>query len=204
MSLWVLLAAFVRVFEDAKIYPNSFFTTSPGIIILFAAIFIPVVLVGIWIEKKKKIELWKTLVVTAIIPTAFHIPYMKYVNISGALIILFLAVSIAGIMAILNKFLKVDVFSYLAFWAHMFDASATFTALTFYGYSEQHVLPTFLINVFGPFAMFALKIVFVIPVVYAINKYSDDEELRRFLLLAVFAIGLAPALRDTLRLLMGV
>ena len=86
----------------------------------------------------------------------------------------------------------------------MFDASATFTALSIFGYSEQHVVPVFLINIFGAPAMYLLKLLVVAPVVYIINKYSNDENLRRFLLLAVFVIGLAPALRDTLRLLMGI
>ncbi len=204
LSSWVFLSAIVRVFEDVGIYPKTFFTVSPGILILFAALFVPITYLGIWIEKNKKFELWKTLTLTAAIGILIHLPFIKLSNVIGALIIITIAGIIAVIIYAINKYVKIDIFSLSAVWTHMFDASATFTALTFYGYGEQHVLPTFLINLFGPSAMFILKLLVILPTVYVINKYSEDENLRKFLLLAVFAIGLAPALRDTLRLLMGV
>ncbi len=201
---WVLLAAFTRVFEDANIYPKSFFTVSPGIIILFSAFFIPVVYIGYWLEKNKKIDLWKTLTISAIIPILIHLPFLKIENAQGATIIVAIFGIILIVMYTVNKFIKADDFSFWALGAHMFDASTTFTAMSFYGYSEQHVLPTFMINIFGPYIMFALKLIFLIPMIFVINKYSENDSLRKFLLLAIFAIGLAPALRNTLRLLMGV
>ena len=204
LFFWVLLAAFVRVFEDANIYPKNFFTVSPGIIILFAGFFIPVLYFGGLLEKNRKIEMWKTLSVSAIVPIIFHLPFVRLANMPGFLVVMSIFGAIVGVMYLTNRFIKTDNFSFLAIAAHMFDASATFTSIQFYGYSEQHVIPTFLIGIFGPWAMFLLKIVIILPVVFAINKYSENENLRKFLLIATFAIGLAPALRDTFRLLMGV
>jgi uncharacterized membrane protein len=43
--------------------------------------------------------------------------------------------------------------------AHMLDASATYVAMTFFGYLEQHPLPRFLIELTNPSAMFFLKLV---------------------------------------------
>jgi uncharacterized membrane protein len=202
--LWVLLSAIVRVSEDAGIYPNNFFTVSPGIILLFAIIIIPLSLVSCYLEKKFKIDFWKSLGVFALVGILIHIPLLYPKNVVGALMIIALALAILAIIFLINLLIKLDVFSISALEAHLFDASATFVSINFFGYNEKHIIPTFLINLFGPAAMFLLKLAIVIPVILVINKYSDDEYLRKFLLLSVFVIGLAPALRDTLRLFMGV
>lgn len=204
VGLWVVLASFVRIFEDAKIYPTHFFTTTPGIIVMFAAVFIPVLCLGAFIERKTKFQLWKTLSVSAIAGIILHLPFFKIVNIHGTFAILGLFAAVVLVMFSANKFVRAGVYSFWAFAAHLFDASTTFVSMQFYGYSEQHVLPNLLIDLFGPWAMFPLKIVFLIPIIYVINKYSDEEYLRRVLLLAIFAIGLAPAIRGLLRLCMGV
>lgn len=204
ISLWVLLSAFVRVFEDANIYPKNFFTVTPGIIILFAIIIIPIFLLGSWLEKKKGFEIWKTLSISAIILIIFHIPFLKIVNAYGAILIVAIFTGIIIVMFGCNKIMGAGIFSFMALAAHMFDATTTFVAMTFFGYYEQHVLPTFLINLSGPWIMFPLKLIFLVPIIYLINKYSEDENLRKFLLLAIFVIGLAPALRNTLRVLIAV
>jgi uncharacterized membrane protein len=96
----------------------------------------------------------------------------------------------------------------------MFDAAATWTALSFFGYAEQHVLPRLLIGIMGPAAMFALKIVVVIPVLYIIDRYTEREgkspnkyskakytDFTNFLKIVILILGLAPALRDMIRLM---
>ncbi len=204
ISLWVLLSAFFRVFEDANIYPTSFFTVTPGIIVLFAIIFSLVVLIGIWLKKYKNFELWKTLSITAILSIIFHIPFLRVGNLYGAFLILSIFGFILLIMLGFNKIIGAGIFSFLAMASHMFDATTTFVAMTFFGYYEQHVLPAFLINLSGPWIMFPLKLIFLIPIIYLINKYSESENMRKFFLLAIYVIGLAPALRNLLRVLVGV
>lgn len=88
--------------------------------------------------------------------------------------------------------------------AHMLDASATYVALTFFGYLEQHPLPRFLIELSGPAAMFPLKIAILVPVLYVIDRYSEPGQFRNFLKIAVLILGLAPGLRDMIRLMVGV
>jgi uncharacterized membrane protein len=84
--------------------------------------------------------------------------------------------------------------------AHLFDASATFVSLAFFGYLEQHVVPRLFIPFMGPAAMFALKLAVVIPVLYLIDRYSEPGNFRNFLKISVLILGLAPGLRDTMRL----
>lgn len=88
---------------------------------------------------------------------------------------------------------------------HMFDASTTFTAIQFYPYTEQHVLPSFLIGIFGPAVMFALKLAVVGLVLHYIDKDMKNEtEKRNFIKIAILILGLAPGLRNFFRLVMGV
>jgi len=203
---WLVFAAFVRVFEDAGIYPTTFFTQSPGIEALFVAVFIPFIFLANFLEKKYNITFWKTLAVTGAIGALIHVPFFRIVNVKGFLLIfVFFAIAI-GIIGAVRKFVKFDLMSFWALAAHMIDASATFVSMTFYNYGEQHILPTFLINnLGGAWVMFPLKLVVLVPVLYVLNKYAkEDKLLKNTVLLAIIALGLAAGFRDALRLLMGV
>jgi len=121
------------------------------------------------------------------------------------LIFIFFSISI-GLLGIVRHFIKFDLLIFWALAAHMVDAAATYVAITFFSYTEKHILSTFLIENFGgAWVMFPLKILVLVPVLYIIHKYSkDDKKLRNTLLVAIIALGLAAGLRDAVRLLMGV
>ena len=86
----------------------------------------------------------------------------------------------------------------------MFDGSATFVALAFFSYMEQHVLPRFLIGFTGPWIMFPLKMAIVWPVLVLIDRHVEDNEFKTWLKIAVLILGLALGTRDILKLGMGV
>jgi len=86
--------------------------------------------------------------------------------------------------------------------AHLLDASSTFAALTYFGYYEQHVLPNFLINIFGPWIMIPLKIVVVWIVLYYIDKESNDKFFNNFLKIIILILGLSLGIRDCLTIAM--
>ena len=88
---------------------------------------------------------------------------------------------------------------------HLFDATTTFVALTYFPYFEQHVLPSFLINIFGPAVMFALKFAVVAAVLHVLDKEMKQEiQKKKFIKLVILILGLAPGLRNFFRLIMGV
>jgi uncharacterized membrane protein len=87
---------------------------------------------------------------------------------------------------------------------HLLDASATTFALFVFGYVEQHVLPRALFPILGFETMFLLKIAVVLPVLWLIDRYTEDRDFRNFLKIVVFILGVAPGLRDLLRLIAGV
>ena len=86
----------------------------------------------------------------------------------------------------------------------MFDASTTFVALQFFPYFEQHVLPGFFISMFGPVAMFFIKLPVVAAVLYYLDKDMNEPEKKNFIKIVILILGLGPGLRNFLRLGMGV
>jgi uncharacterized membrane protein len=90
-------------------------------------------------------------------------------------------------------------------YAHMLDASSTFIGVDWFDYYEKHVVPTFFINLVGTAAiMFPLKLLVLLPVLYMIDRSMHEPSMRNLTRLALITLGLAPAVRNTLRLALGV
>lgn len=98
----------------------------------------------------------------------------------------------------------------LLFASHFLDGAATWRGIDVHGYSEKHVIPSFLIGLTGTAAvMLPLKFAVVTLVVYLMEiAYKEDLEespnLAWLVKVAVLVLGLAPGTRDMLRLAMGV
>lgn len=96
-------------------------------------------------------------------------------------------------------------FNQMIIYAHMLDASSTYFGVDWFGYYEKHVVPTFLIDLTGSAAiMFPLKLAILLPVLYMIDKSMQEPSLRNLTKLTLITLGLAPAIRNTLRLAIGV
>jgi uncharacterized membrane protein len=67
--------------------------------------------------------------------------------------------------------------------------------------TKKHVVPTLSINLTGSAAiMFPLKLAILLPVLYMIDKSMQEPSLRNLTKLTLITLGLAPAIRNTLRL----
>ncbi len=86
----------------------------------------------------------------------------------------------------------------------MFDASATYIAITYYSYSEKHVLPSFLFGQFGEWVFFPVKFILIFAALISLEWGVEDESFRRWLKLTIYLFGLATGTRDILVLMMGV
>jgi uncharacterized membrane protein len=96
-------------------------------------------------------------------------------------------------------------FNQMIIYAHMLDASSTFIGVDWFDYYEKHVVPTFFINLVGTAAiMYPLKLLVLLPVLYMIDRSMQEPSLRNLTRLALITLGLAPAVRNTLRLALGV
>ncbi|MGQ9582381.1 MAG: DUF63 family protein [Thermoplasmatota archaeon] len=93
---------------------------------------------------------------------------------------------------------------------HMLDAAATYRALDYFTYGEKHVLPSFLMEASGTgLVMFPLKAAALVLILYLLEvefrrELEREGPLRGLVRAAVLILGLAPGIRDTVRVVMGV
>ncbi|NYT05199.1 MAG: DUF63 family protein [Methanomicrobiales archaeon] len=97
----------------------------------------------------------------------------------------------------------------LLVFGHMLDASATSYGIDLHQltYVEQHVVGSALIRATGTaFSMFPLKLAVVVPALYVLEMYRKEgnPELWHLVLLAMIMVGLAPGVRDMMRMVLYV
>jgi uncharacterized membrane protein len=207
---FIFFGSVLRVMEDAELLPFSFWFITPGIYILTFFPVIATLLIGIFLQKKKKIKLNALLFIVGLI---FLLPLLPSIKIANPIAFLYFFVFFTTITLIFwllsalkfLNFLK-EKLNFIPFAAHIADATATFVSIDFFPiYTEQHVVPKFFISIFGSASvMYLLKIFIIIPILYLIQKYREDKQLSDFLRVCIFILGMAPAVRDIIRVAMFV
>ncbi len=202
-SSFAVFAASMHVLDDMKIIVSSFLVT-PLIQGIMYVLFLVLLPFSLFVQKHWKIKYWKILTAITLAPSSLIILFIlsRAQNVQGlAYIVLGFAISTSVVYSVrkmLPKILTNENISVLA--AHMLDASSTFVSIAFFGYREQHFLPTFLMGMFGPIVMYPLKLLVIGFVLYSFDNEIRDKNLRTFFKILVLVLGLAPGLRDTLRL----
>ncbi|MDT8357258.1 MAG: DUF63 family protein [Methanomicrobiaceae archaeon] len=97
----------------------------------------------------------------------------------------------------------------LLIFGHMLDAAATSYGIDLHplSYVEQHVVGSTLIEATGTaFVMFPLKLAVIIPALWVLELYRKEgsAELWNLILLAMITVGLAPGVRDMVRMVLYV
>ncbi|MDK2974950.1 MAG: hypothetical protein PWP08_1321 [Methanofollis sp.] len=92
---------------------------------------------------------------------------------------------------------------------HMLDASATSFGIDLHSvhYVEQHVVGSALIAWTGTaFAMFPLKLLVIVPAIYVLELYRKEGSATfwHLVLLAMIVVGMAPGVRDMMRMVLYV
>lgn len=212
---YVLVGSTLRVMEDADMFepPVRYLFITPLIFFLITAVCVGILLALTKLRKMGKID--------------DIMPSFMFVGMGWAILSLFALLSrqeivaswvlpavlgIATPMAIAiclaaRKFVTwMDGLNATIIWAHLLDASSTFIGVDYMGYGEKHVLSTFLIDWSGTGAvMFPLKLMTIIPILYILKRYlSDESRTSNLTKLAILMLGLAPGLRNMLRMMLGV
>ena len=221
---YVLAGSSLRVLEDSNVFvpPLKYLFITPIIYFFMFAVTVSVLALAITLEKKGKIKDYHLFfALGGVVWTVFNVAILLVVgdvrNAMPATAIVFFAAVVTYIVYLVSK--KLD-FSLLTsklnisiLFAHMLDASSTFVGMDFLGYYEKHVVPTFFINLAGnitdhpSIVMYPLKLLIFIPVLYMLdNKFDNEKEgkLIALMKLTILVLGLSPAIRNTLRILMGV
>lgn len=187
-------------------YPENFWLVSPGIYATMFLLTLSVMILGLLTQRYLRIgyyvpmviiggglSAYNLLLIAVNIREPFNLILILTAYIISTMTLAFI-VKALGIM-FLQKEGNMHIIS-----AHLLDASATYVGVGFLGYSEQHVVPSFLISLFNtPLVMFPLKILVLVPALYFIESGlsgAEDETPRRILKLVVLILGAGPALRD--------
>lgn len=197
----IIFGSTSRTLVDNHVYPRIYLLATPGIYISIGLLTILLLVVSVLVEKYYGIKYDKIIFIVGLLFCIPNIVLMiKFgINIKIFLLELCLWGFITTLFLLLkNKFYILDNKGNLnVLSAHIFDATSTFVAMDLFGYSEQHVLPTFMIDIFGTaFIMYPLKIIVILIVLYIIDKEVEDINSRHMLKLAIFILGLAPGIRN--------
>jgi uncharacterized membrane protein len=201
---FIIYGGWTRALRDHElgIYQSNLFCSPPIYFFIFL-IALASLLLGLSIEKltkKKKFSYEKTMLLIGFCFLLYNATLTNITEFFAFSFVLFLigcwSLIFFGINKIKPKLLSLENSGILV--SHLFDASATFTALTFFGYYEQHVLPSFLINMSGAWIMFPLKIIVVWAVLETIDRSKEDVFFKRFLKIIILILGLALGIRDFL------
>lgn len=199
---FIIYGGWTRALRDHMlgIYQSNFFCSPPIYFVVYSITLVSL-LIGIAVSKKSKNYSYeKVMLIIGLSLLIYNASLTTINNISGFSIILalvsFWALIFFGINHFKPKLLSKTNAGIIV--SHLLDASSTFTAVTFFGYYEQHVLPGFLIDLLGTWTMFPLKIIVVWTVLYVIDTYEEDEFFKRFLKIIILILGLALGIRDFL------
>ncbi|MFU8766381.1 MAG: DUF63 family protein [Candidatus Methanoperedens sp.] len=221
---YVLAGSSLRVLEDSNVFtpPLQFLFITPIIYFFMFAVTVSVLALTVNLENKGKIKDYRLFFgAFGIAWTVFNLAMLLVVgdiqNPAPATYILVLGVVSTYIIYLISKkqgfSLLTDKLNISILLAHMLDASSTFVGVNFLGYYEKHVVPTFFINLAGnvtdypSIVMFPLKLLVFIPVLYMLDYKFDNKKERKLIglmKLTILVLGLSPATRNTLRILMGV
>jgi uncharacterized membrane protein len=203
---FILFGSTVRALVDNGIYPLNYILITPGIYFLTGFITIIALLLSVYIERRTTFDYRYTMFIIGALlclPNILNIPQLNFIAFFEVLGAWLLASS--PFIILRNKWSLIrDKFNLSVLMAQLFDASATFIAVTFYGYTEQHVLPNALNSLIGTaLVMYPLKITVILFSLYIIDTYIEDRTIKNMLKLAILILGLAEGLRDVLSLSIG-
>ena len=214
---YIFAGGSLRVVEDAGIVaaPYKYLLITPLIYFFIFFVCVVALILSVGLQRTVRINYYWPFAMTGIAWSAINVwlLYTNAVSFNVWIFALILSVGIAlsffvyAVAHLLNVALLKDRVNALVLDGQLLDATATSFGLTFLPYAEKHVLPNFLIEATGTaFVMYPLKLVVTIPVLFIIDQYlkSESKTLVGLVKLAILTVGLAPAIRDILRMSLGI
>ncbi len=205
---FIIYGGMTRALRDAGAYTGYFFV-SPGIYITLFFITLASLTFSILIQRHFKISYWKSMVIIGSILILIDVALVASVgikNLSAFYIFPGLFALWGVVFLILHKLYPqyLSNINALALFSQMMDASQSFSAVYFFGYSQQLPVVSGLTSIFGPFIIFPVKLLIVFGALWSIDKYSNDTELNNWIKLGIIILGMPMGFRGMLRIGMGV
>lgn len=208
---FIVLGSALRAIQDAGLLPRqvdafgySFYPfVTPGIYLLVFAVLAVSFLVFRKEPLKAQLLGW-ALALTAV--AALFPWYSNWLHAAGAFGIAILAVRAFQFVWV-KRGLKTTLLQTAVVFGQALDGAASFIGIQFppagTSYFEQHVVAGGLMGALSPFGFLAVKLAFALIVVELLRKEREGGE-SDYALMLIAILGLAPGLRDLLRVLAGV
>jgi uncharacterized membrane protein len=190
---------------SSHIYDYSFFTTTPGIYVVIGMLtFLSI----IFFNRVKRMDLLPLFALILLLPhLILLLPLMKYWFHFLLIVLLSLIGLFSGKLLFERMRMKAGLSQLLAVFSHSLDGAASYVAIDILSgkYFEQHVISGALGTIFGTmFAFYVVKVLFSSLAVWIVETSDDKRDEKNYILLLLIIFGLAPGVRDALRLLAGV
>ena len=215
---YVFVAASLRVMEDADWFlpPIKFMLITPLIYFLIFFCCVTILVILRVLSGPNRINDY--VVVFGLIGVLWFIADLTILLRNEAIVslwVLFAVIGISGMIMLviyvvgakLHATFLMESLNVSVLTAHLFDASSSYIGIDFLGYQGKHVIEGMIVEYTGSAAgMFLLKLGILIPVLYLLDIIFEVQEieLKNLVLLILISIGLAPAVRNTLRMMLGV
>ena len=226
VSPYIFVGASLRVMEDAELFspPLSYLLITPLIYFLLFFCCITILTISVELSRSNSIGvrcevlglrcfaifglaggIWFFANLVILLKAEeIVLPWVLFavIGISGIILLVIYIIGAKFGMNFLTEKLNASILA-----AHLLDASSSYIGIDKLGYSGKHVIEGIIVKYVGSAAgMYPLKFVILIPVLYLLDTQFDEKEreLKNLVLLALLVIGLAPAVRNTLRMMFGV
>jgi uncharacterized membrane protein len=199
---FVFFGSSLRVIVDSGVVINQtlrILLTTPNIYIIISLLTISLLYFSVTLQKKKIAKYHKIMFLIGSTLFIVSLSFIRFVNFYGVLLIFLFSFPW---LLFCFFFKKWNFENRFALFFQMLDANTTFVSLNFFPlYKEQHIIPNFLINLFGPHSFVIIKFIAVVSILVLIDKFSKDRELNNYVKIIIGFLGAATGFRDSLRLI---
>jgi len=217
VSPYIFVGGSLRVVEDAGLVsaPWKYLLITPLIFFLVFFVCTAALVISIGITKLLNIKYYWPFGVIGITWGIINVVLLYLnsttFNVTVPVVIFSIGLGLAVLVNFIAKGFNIKLFknrvNAFILDSQLLDATATAFGITFLPYAEKHVLPSFLIAETGTaFIMYPLKLLVIIPALYIIDRYlkGESENLVGLVKLAILTVGPAPAIRDIMRMTLGI
>jgi uncharacterized membrane protein len=219
VSPYIVVGASLRVMEDAELVspPLSYLLITPLIFFLIFFCCVAILILAVIVSRSTRIGDYTLIFgLIGIIWLIANLMILLRKEVVIASWVLFAVIGISGLLlsviyAIAARFgahFLTDRLNVAVLAAHLLDASSSFIGIDILGYTGKHVIEGLIVTYAGTAAgMYPLKLGILVPILYLLDtQFTAEKEmkLKNLVLLALIVIGLAPAVRNTLRMFFGV
>lgn len=157
--------------------------------------------IGKKLEEMKNLAYTKTVFTTglllSLIALTFHsIENFQALRTLATITVLWLIPGLLFLRTFFPRFFSAELIFPVVM--HYMDATTTVVALRLGGY-EQHIVARYFIDMLGPYGIFVLKSIVILPAVLMIREKTEGRE-KLFYLFLVSALGLGIAVRNLLQI----